>query len=94
MAKNETKRKLGNETLAWVEKHPELVSRIERLREVSEDSSSDLDTVEKAERAVMEELERLGSETLRQWLEKKQEQADAQTQRQRGVRRHSKKNSG
>lgn len=81
-------------TLKWLEQHPELMERLARLQEISTNAGGDLDTLAKAEREVIEEVDRLGAEALKQWLEKRQEAVDAEEQLIAGSRRHSKKNSG
>ncbi len=68
MPENNPTKTLNQETLAWIEKNSELVKRLERLREVGEEASSDMEILEEAERAVIEEIDRLGAEALRQWL--------------------------
>ena len=94
MARNTEQKRLGKDTLEWIESHPELIGHLERLREVSEDPHSDLETLEAAERAVMEEIDRLGGEALKGWMRRREAEASEQMSRREGVRKHSKKNSG
>jgi len=94
MEQNPTGKKLKKHTLAWIEKHPELVERIERLQEISEDPESDLETLEAAERAVMDEIERLGGLALEGWMKSRELEARAASEKTPGLRKHSKKNSG
>lgn len=94
MAQNTDRKQLDKETLQWIESHPELIGHLERLRQVSEDPRSDLKTLEAAERAVMQEIERLGGEALKGWLRRREEEASEEASRQKGLRKHSKKNSG
>jgi hypothetical protein len=94
MSENPTGKVLRKDTLEWIEAHPELVKRIEKLQEISEDESADLETLEQAERAVIEEINRLGGEALRQWLTRKEAKASGVASTEKDLRRHSKKNSG
>jgi hypothetical protein len=80
-------------TLKWLEKHPALIERLARLQEISTNTGGDLDTLAKAEREVIEEVDRLGAEALKQWLGSRQETVSAEEQLIAGSRRHSKKNS-
>jgi len=84
---------LSKSTLNWIEAHPELIVHLERLREVSEDPDSELETLEAAERAVIKEIDRLGGEALKAWMKMREAQANDQMSQQPGVRKHSKKNS-
>lgn len=94
MTENPTGNVLRKDTLAWIEAHPELVKRIEKLQAISEDESSDLETLEQAERAVLDEINRLGGEALKQWLSSKEAKASDRAAAEKDLRRHSKKNSG
>ena len=94
MERKSNGKKLAKETLAWVEKHPELIERLERLREISEDPESDLETLEAAERAVMDEIERLGRLALQGWMKSRELEARAASEQTPGLRKHRKKNSG
>jgi len=96
MAKKSTENKLKSSTLEWIERHPELIGHLERLQEISEDPDSDLETLEAAEKAVIDEIDRLGGEALRQWMQRREREvcAEAGSGRFGRLRRHSKKNSG
>lgn len=87
-------KQIDKSTLAWIEQHPELMDRLDRLREISEDRESDLATLEAAERAVMDEIERLGAQALKGWLERRELEARGAAGQLPGLRKHSKKNSG
>ena len=67
---------------------------MERLREISQEEGAELETLEKAERAVMEEIERLGRQALEGWLSSKEGKASEEAAGKKGLRKHSKKNSG
>jgi len=81
-------------TFKWLEKHPALMERLARLQEISTNAGGDLDTLAKAEREVIEEVDRLGAEALKQWLGSRHEAIRAEEQSLAGSRRHSKKNCG
>lgn len=87
------KKTLRKNTLDWIEGHPQLVERLEHLQEIAEDSRTDLETLEKAERAVMDEIERLGGLALEGWLCSRQTKVSEEMSGKKGVRKHSKKNS-
>lgn len=92
MAKKLERKQLSKETLNWIESHPEIVGHLDRLREVSEDPQSDLKTLETAERAVIEEITRLGGEALKGWMQGQEAKASQEASGLEGVRKHSKKN--
>lgn len=92
-AQTSSSSKIKNSTITWIEKHPELIERLERLQEISEDPQSDLETLEAAERAVMDEIERLGGVALQGWMECREIEARAASEKKPGLRKHSKKNS-
>lgn len=79
-------------TLAWIQKHPELIERLSCLQDISEDPNSDLKTLEQAERAVIEEIDRLGAEALKLWLCRRQQETSKQASENPDLRKHSKKN--
>ena len=76
-------------TLEWIERHPSVVETIENLHAVSVDENSDLETIEKAEQAVIDEITKLGAQSLEHWLNTRVKHAAEQTT----GRKHSKKNS-
>ncbi|MEM6717491.1 MAG: hypothetical protein AAF622_20755, partial [Cyanobacteria bacterium P01_C01_bin.147] len=80
-------------TLKWLSEQPELMKRLTRLREISTSEDKDLDTLAKAERAVIDEVDRLGARSLEQWLQSQHKIADDRERANPGSRRHSKKNS-
>ncbi len=65
MAQTSSNSKIKSSTLIWVEKHPALLERSERLQEIGEDPQSDLQSMEAAKRTVLHEIERLGGVALR-----------------------------
>lgn len=94
MERTTDQRRLGQDTLKWIEAHPELIGHLERLREVSEDAHRDFETLEAAERAVIQEINRLGGEALKGWMSRREAEASEQMAQRKGVRKHSKKNFG
>ncbi len=94
MLKKAGRPEISRRTQEWIGKHPELVEGLERLREIAEDEESDVETLEKAERTVLEEIERLGREALEGWLRCKEKKASEEAAGKKGLRKHSKKNSG
>lgn len=79
--------------LELLNRHPELKQRVRALADIAEDSDGDLVRADEAERRVIEEVRRIGQETLHSWAEGRiagGEQAQLQAD---GVRRAGKKNS-
>ena len=77
--------------LELLNRHPELKQRVRALADIAEDSDGDLVRADEAERRVIEEVRRIGQETLQSWAEgriARGEQAQLQAD---GVRRAGKK---
>ena len=94
MLKKQSGQEISAKTQEWIREHPRLVESLERLREISQEEGAELETLEKAERAVMEEIERLGRQALEGWLSSKEGKASEEAAGKKGLRKHSKKNSG
>lgn len=73
-------------------RHPQLKQRIERLVAVVEDAGGDLARADAAERRVMEEIRRLGQESLQAWAQRQVEQTARSALESGEVRRGGKKN--
>jgi len=75
--------------------HPHLRERIEQLLAIVEDAAGDIEKADEAERRVIEELRRLGQETLHGWALRKEAQKVKELHRDkdRKVSGHGKKNS-
>ena len=72
--------------------HPQLRERLEAVLAIVEDSSGDIAQAEEAERRVIDELRRLGNETLHSWAVQ-QEDVQRTAVSQQGAVRSGKKNS-
>ena len=94
MTKRQPKQGLSEQTRQWIESNPELIERLESLRRIGEEGGSPLKSLEGAEEAVIAEINRLGGETLKQWLSQRQSECAQQASRRPGWRKHSKKNCG
>lgn len=94
MLKKEAGKAISARTQERMREHPKLVESLERLREISEDQEAGVETLEKAERAVLEEIGRLGRQALEGWLKSKERKASEGATGEKGLRKHSKKNSG
>ncbi len=73
-------------------RHPQLKQRIERLVAVVEDAAGDLARADAAERRVIEEIRRLGQESLQAWAERQVERTSLAAAETGDVRRAGKKN--
>ena len=94
MTKKPTRRGLSEQTRRWIESNPELMERLESLRRIGADRQSDLQGLEGAEGAVIDEINALGAETLKHWLSQRESECAEQAGRRPGWRKHSKKNCG
>ena len=92
MAAKSNPHRLKPSTLEWLERHPKLIERLERLHEIEEDSRSDIGTLDKAEHAAIEQVDRLGKEILGHWLGREEKEAAQQACERKGWRKHSIKN--
>lgn len=73
--------------------HPELKRRLEMLTRIVEDADGDLEQADEAERRVIEEVRRLGQETLQAWAEGQVERSTTEAGADGRARRAGKKNS-
>jgi hypothetical protein len=94
MLKKGSGKEISARTQEWMGERPKLVESLERLREISEDQEAGVETLEEAERAVLEEIERLGRQALEGWLSSKERKASEGAAGEKRLRKHSKKNSG
>jgi hypothetical protein len=58
-----------------LKRYPQLKQRVAHLMAVVEDAEGDLSRADEAERRVIEEIRRLGQESLQAWAERQVEQA-------------------
>lgn len=74
--------------------HPQLLSRIETLLNVVENSAGDLEQADLAEQRVIEEVRHIGQQALSSWAETQhQKQVKLLRQNHPQLRKHLKKNS-
>jgi hypothetical protein len=71
-----------------------MLERIERLVGVVEDAEGDVEKADEAERRLIEELRKMGSEALHAWAGRKSEQKAEDIRRTGGTEGHGKKNPG
>jgi len=93
MADSKHRKRLDKSTLSWIEEHPDLIEHLERLKTISEARGEDIRTLDQVERAIIDEVDQLGGETLKQWLVRREIEAADQAVQTKGLRKHSKKNS-
>ncbi len=74
--------------------HPQLLSRIEALLNVVENSAGDIEQADLAEQRVIEEVRQIGQQALSSWAEgQHQKQVSLLRENHPSVRKHLKKNS-
>ena len=74
--------------------HPQLLSRIEALLNVVENSTGEIEQADVAEQRVIEEVRRMGQQALSSWAERQhQKQVSLLRQNHPQFRKHLKKNS-
>ena len=74
--------------------HPKLLSRIEALLNVVENSAGDIEQADLAEQRVIEEVRQIGQQALSSWAERQhQKQVSVLRQNHPSLRKHLKKNS-
>ena len=82
-----------DETLVQaLKRYPQLKQRITHLMAVVEDAEGDLARADEAERRVIEEIRRLGQESLQAWAERQMEQTALTAAKTGEVRGGGKKN--
>jgi hypothetical protein len=79
--------------LELLNRHPELKQRVRALADIAEDTDGDLVRADEAERRVIEEVRRIGQETLHSWAEGQIARGEDEQLQAEGVRRAGKKNS-
>lgn len=73
--------------------HPKLKVRIEQMLDVIENTTGDVVKADEAEQRFIEELRKMGQESLQDWAENQQEQVDRYWGEREGVSRKEKKTS-
>jgi hypothetical protein len=79
--------------LELLNRHPELKRRVRALADIAEDADGDLVRADEAERRVIEEVRRIGQETLHSWAQGRIVRGEDEQLQAEGVRRAGKKNS-
>ena len=79
------------ELLEALNRHPSLKQRIEQIMAVVEDAGGDVSRADAAERRVIEELQRLGQDSLQAWARRQVEQTTRATLDSGEARRAGKK---
>jgi lactam utilization protein B len=79
--------------LELLNRHPELKQRVRALADIAEDADGDLVHADEAERRVIEEVRRVGQETLHSWAEGRIARGEEEQLQADGVCRAGKKNS-
>ncbi len=80
------------ELLEALNRHPSLRQRIEQIMAIVEDAGGDLSRADAAERRVIDELQRLGQESLQAWAQRQVEQTTRARLESGEARRAGKKN--
>jgi hypothetical protein len=79
--------------LELLNRHPGLKQRVRALADIAEDADGDLVRADEAERRVIEEVRRIGQETLHSWAEGRIARGEEEQLQAEGIRRSGKKNS-
>ena len=79
--------------LEHLNKHPELRSRVESMLLVVADEKGELQEADAAEMQLIEQMRRMGQESLQAWASGQAVKAAAGVGQENGVRRAGKKNS-
>ena len=79
--------------LELLNRHPELKQRVRALADIAEDVDGDLVRADEAERRVIEEVRRIGQETLHSWAQGRIARGEEEQLQAEGTRRAGKKNS-
>jgi hypothetical protein len=82
-----------NELLSRLNAHPYIRNRMVSLLLVVEDESGDLKEADAAEMRVIEEIRRMGQESLEAWANRQVEKVSEELDQTRGIWREGKKNS-
>jgi len=72
---------------------PEVRARFERMLEVIENASGDVEKAAEAERRVIEELRQMGNEVLHGWARRQEQKKEEKFNNKPGVNRKGKKTS-
>ena len=81
------------ELLSKLESHPELRSRFESILQIAENPEGTLQEADATELRLIEEVRKLGQETMQSWAQKQDKASTALALAATGVRREGKKNS-
>ncbi len=78
--------------LEHLNKHPELLSRVESMLLIVADEMGELQEADAAEMSLIEHMRRMGQESLQAWASSQSIKAANDMSHEDGVRRASKKN--
>ncbi len=77
-----------------LKKHPALKKRFESILDITENALGDCVRADDAEAKVIEEMRKLGQETIQDWASgQNEEQIDCTSQAERNFKRYKKKDS-
>lgn len=76
---------------AWLEMHPEIESRLERMMKLT--GSGSTNSVDEFEQQMLNEIDNMGQDLLRNWLFEKELGFRDEALKEPKLRKHSKKNS-
>ncbi len=94
VSSTELKLRAGRSLEERLSAHPQLLSRIEALLNVVENSAGDIEQADLAEQRVIEEVRQIGQQALSSWAEgQHQKQVSLLRENHPSVRKHLKKNS-
>ena len=94
VSSTELKLRAGRSLEERLSAHPQLLSRIEALLNVVENSAGDIEQADLAEQRVIEEVRQIGQQALSSWAEgQHQKQVSLLRKNHPSVRKHLKKNS-
>ncbi len=94
VSSTELKLRAGRSLEERLSAHPQLLSRIEALLNVVENSAGDIEQADLAEQRVIEEVRQIGQQALSSWAERQhQKQVSVLRQNHPSLRKHLKKNS-
>ena len=79
--------------LDYLKQHPQLRNRVESLLLVVMDEQGELQEADAAELQLIEQMRRMGQESLQAWASEQAVKAASQVEQENGVRRAGKKNS-
>ena len=81
----------SSEFLARLQRHPDLLAKVDALLDIVDNASGDALKADEAEQLVFEELRRMGQQAIQAWAERRQQRVESDCDARSDLARKEKK---